>query len=194
MDPLTIDLPERIETERLLLRSPRPGDGAVLNAAVCASIAELQPWLPWAQTAPTAEESELQCRKMHARFVAREDLPVFIFERRADGGEGELLGGSGLHRIDWAVPRFEIGYWRRSGHDGRGIVTEAARALTRLAFDALGARRVEVRMDARNLRSMRVAERAGFAFEGVLRQDALTVDGRPRDTRVYARVRGIEEA
>lgn len=194
MDPLMIDLPERLETERLLLRSPRPGDGAVLNAAVCASLAELQPWLPWAQTVPTTDESELQCRKMHARFVAREDLTVFIFERRADGGEGALLGGSGLHRIDWAVPRFEIGYWRRSGHDGRGIVTEAARALTRLAFDALGARRVEVRMDARNLRSMRVAERAGFVFEGVLRQDALTVDGRPRDTRVYARVRGIEEA
>lgn len=193
MDPLLIDLPERIETGRLLLRSPRPGDGAALSAAVCESLAELQPWLPWAQAAPTADESELQCRKMHARFVAREDLPVFIFERRPEGGEGALLGGSGLHRIDWTVPRFEIGYWRRSGQGGRGIVTEAARTLAHLAFDVLGARRVEVRMDARNARSLRVAERAGFVFEGVLRQDMLDVAGQPRDTCVYSRVRGTGE-
>ena len=194
MDPLLIDVPQRIDTERLLLRPPQPGDGAALNAAVCESIAELQPWLPWAQKAPTADESELQCRRMHGRFALREDLVVFIFERRSDGSEGALLGGSGLHRIDWAVPRFEIGYWRRSGHGGKGLIVEAVRALNRVAFDRLGARRVEVRMDSHNERSIRVAERAGFTFEGVLRQDALDPAGGPRDTRVYARVRGVEEA
>ena len=34
MNPLLIDVPERIETERLLLRCPQPGDGPALNAAV----------------------------------------------------------------------------------------------------------------------------------------------------------------
>jgi RimJ/RimL family protein N-acetyltransferase len=194
MDPLMIDVPPRIETDRLVLRSPLPGDGAALNAAVCESLPELQPWLPWAQTAPTADESELQCRRMHARFVQRQDLVVFLFERGSDGSEGTLLGGSGLHRIDWTVPRFEVGYWRRSGHGGKGLIVEAVRALSRMAFDRLGARRVEVRMDAHNERSIRVAERAGFTFEGVLRQDALDPAGGPRDTRVYARVRGVEEA
>lgn len=193
MDPLMIDLPPRIETDRLVLRPPQPGDGAALNAAVCESLAELQPWLPWAQSAPTADESELQCRRMHARFVQREDLVVFLFEKRADGSEGALLGGSGLHRIDWTVPRFEVGYWRRSGYGGKGLIVEAVRALSRMAFDRLGARRVEVRMDTHNERSIRVAERAGFTFEGVLRQDALDAAGAPRDTRVYARVRGVEE-
>ena len=193
MDPLMIDVPERIETERLLLRCPLPGDGAALNAAVCESLAELKPWLPWAQTAPTPDESELQCRRMHARFVQREDLVMYLFERRGDGSEGALVGGSGLHRIDWAVPRFEIGYWRRSGHGGRGLIVEAVQALSRTAFAHLGARRVEIRMDAHNERSVRVAERAGFAFEGVLRQDSLDTAGQPRDTRVYARVRGLEE-
>ena len=42
--------------------------------------------------------------------------------------------------------------------------------------------------------SWRVAERLGFTLEGILRQDSLTPQGEPRDTRVYARVRGIEEA
>jgi len=194
MEPLLIDVPQRLETERLVLRCPQPGDGTALNAAVCESLAELQPWMPWAQKAPTADESELECRRMHGRFALREDLVLFLLERRADGSEGALLGGSGLHRIDWAVPRFEIGYWRRSGRGGKGLIGEAVRALNRMAFDRLGARRVEVRMDALNERSIRVAERAGFTFEGVLRQDARTPHGQPRDTRVYARVRGFEEA
>ncbi len=193
MNPLLMDVPERIETARLLLRRPQPGDGAALNTAVCESLAELRPWMPWAQATPTPEESELHCRRMHARFASREDLAVFVFERGSDGGAGALLGGSGLHRIDWNLPRFEIGYWRRSGHGGQGLIGEAVQALNRLAFDRLGARRVEIRMDARNARSAAVAERAGFTFEGVLRQDALDVNGQPCDTRVYSRVRGVEE-
>ncbi len=130
---------------------------------------------------------------MHARFALREDLALFIFERGAEGAEGTLIGGTGLHRIAWDVPRFEIGYWRRSGWEGRGLIVEAVRALARVAFEVLSARRVEIRMDARNERSVRVAERAGFTFEGVLRQDALDVAGHGRDTRVYSRVRGVEE-
>ena len=194
MDPLLVDVPECIRTERLLLRRPQPGDGVTLNAAVCESIDELRPWMPWARSAPTPEESERECRRMHGRFALREDLVVFVFERQQDGSEGALLGGSGLHRIDWTVPRFEIGYWRRTGRGGQGLIGEAVLALNRVAFDRLGARRVEIRMDARNERSARVAERAGFTFEGLLRQDALDPDGQPRDTRVYARVRGMEEA
>jgi ribosomal-protein-serine acetyltransferase len=50
----------------------------------------------------------------------------------------------------------------------------------------LQARRVEVRMDDTNERSWRVAQRAGFALEGVLRNDSLSPAGVARDTRVYA--------
>ena len=103
------------------------------------------------------------------------------------------MGATGLHRIDWEVRRFEIGYWRRTGLQGHGITAEAARALSRMAFDKLGARRVEIRMDSTNLPSIKVAERAGFTFEGLLRQDSLTTSGEPRNTCVYSRVRGVEE-
>ena len=47
---------------------------------------------------------------------------------------------------------------------------------------------VEIRCDARNLRSRAVAERCGFALDGVLRNEALGVDGAPRDTCVYSRL------
>jgi len=193
MDPLLIEVPERIETERLVLRTPRAGDGAVVNAAVQASHAELAPWLPWAVTLPSVDESEAHCRRTHAKFLLRDDLTMFVFARGADDREGELVGGTGLHRIDWTLRRFEVGYWRKTGCEGRGFMTEAVRALVRMAFDALDARRVEIRMDDRNVASWKLAERAGFTLEALLRFDSLTPAGEPRSTRVYARVRGAEE-
>jgi len=193
LDPLLIDVPERLQTERLVLRPPRPGDGAALCEAVTASLDELRPWMPWAQQAPAPEESEALARGAQAKFLQRADLVYSIWEHDGDGNERQLVGGTGLHRIDWSVPRFEIGYWRRSGHAGRGLVTEAVRALSRMAFDVLKAQRVEIRMDDCNTASWRVAERAGFTLEGVLRRDTMAVDGRVRDTRVYSRVRGVEE-
>ena len=146
-----------------------------------------------AQKAPLADESEALSRGAHAKFLQRTDLVYSMWEHGGDGVEQRLVGGSGLHRIDWSVPRFEIGYWCRSGHTGQGLVTEAVVALARMAFDVLGAQRVEIRMDDNNVASWKVAERAGFTFEGRLRRDTLAVDGAVRDTRVYARVRGVEE-
>lgn len=194
LDPLLADVPETLQTARLVLRAARPGDGAALHESVQQSLGRLRPWMPWAQSETTPEASEAVVRRMHGQFALRQDLPYLMFERLRDGGEGLHVGGTGLHRIDWTVPRFEIGYWVRNGFEGQGLVTEAVRALARAAFDRLRAARVEIRMDADNTPSRRVAERAGFTFEGILRRDTLTPDGRLRDTCVYSRVRGAEEA
>jgi RimJ/RimL family protein N-acetyltransferase len=186
MEPLLEPVPERIDTERLIVRLPRGDDAATLNAAVCESLDDLRVYMPWAQTAPSLAQSHADCRRMQGKFLLREDLAMFMFERRADGGEGGFVGGTGLHRIDWKVRRFELGYWCRTTRQGQGYITEAAQALTRFAFETLQARRVEVRMDDSNMRSWKVAERAGFALEGTLRSDSLNPLGEPRDTRVYA--------
>lgn len=186
VEPLLIDIPERLEGERSLLLAPRAGLGAEMAVVITQSLAQLRPWMPWAQEAPSAESSELVVRRMQADFIARRDLCFHIYARRADGSAGRLLGGTGLHRIDWSVRKFEIGYWLRPEASGQGHASEAVRLLTALAFDRLAARRVEIRCDARNVKSRAVAERCGFALEGVLRRDALGVDGQPRDTCVYA--------
>jgi RimJ/RimL family protein N-acetyltransferase len=186
MDPLLEAVPERIETERLILRCACSRDAAVLNAAVRESLDDLRTYMPWAQAEPTLEQSEADCRRMQAKFLLREDLTMFMFERCADGSEGALVGGTGLHRIDWAVRRFEIGYWCRSTAQRRGFVTEAVQTLAGVAFERLRAARVEVRMDDDNQRSWQVAQRAGFTLEGVLRRDSLSPQGVLRDTRVYA--------
>jgi RimJ/RimL family protein N-acetyltransferase len=193
VDPLQVVLPARWLTPRLILRCPTTDDIDEVNAAVAESLARLKPWMPWAQEAPTRERADAEFRAMQARFLKREDLAMFMFERVPGDAQGRFVGGCGLHRIQWGVRCFEIGYWRRSSAPA-GLIDEAVQALTRIAFDDLNAQRVEIRMDVHNAASRRVAERHGYTFEGVLRADSLTPTGKPRDTRLYARVRGAEEA
>ena len=182
IDPVLLDVPQPIETPRLVLRAPRPGDGAALNEAVLESIEALQRWMPWAIPTPTPEQSESWCRTSAAEFIERKHFALLLLARQ---DTGTLVGSSGMKAIDWKVPRFEIGYWVRRRFEGQGYVTEAAGAIARFAFEHLGARRVEIRMDDRNERSWRVAERLGFRLEGVLRNESREAGGL-RDTRIYA--------
>jgi hypothetical protein len=60
--PILMDFPESFETERLLIRSPLPGDGPELHAAVRESIEELTPWMPWPKEHRTVDDSEASAR------------------------------------------------------------------------------------------------------------------------------------
>ena len=61
--------PEKIETERLVIRVAKPGDGQVLNQAVLDSLTELAPWVNWVTPPPSVEESEAVCRKAYGKFL-----------------------------------------------------------------------------------------------------------------------------
>jgi RimJ/RimL family protein N-acetyltransferase len=185
MNPVLIDFPDRFKTARLEIRAPKPGDGAALNGAVLESWAEISPWVPWAKKRPSVEDSETVVRESMARFILRQDLMLLLFEKET----ATFVGGCGLHRINWDVPSFEIGYWVRTKFAGQGYITEAVKALADFAFSALGARRVHLQCDARNVRSQRVAERAGFALEASLHQSSLANDGTLADMMIYARLR-----
>lgn len=181
--PILRDFPDYLETERLIIRAPRPGDGAAGNEAIRESEQALKPWMLWVTPLPAPEDTEEVYRRMAAQWLTRESLPMILI-RKADG---LFVGGSGLMCRDWSVPFFEIGYWVRTRLQGQGYITEAVRAQTRFALDVLGARRIEIRMDARNVRSKAVAERAGYTLEGRLRHAARAVDGTLADLLIYAR-------
>lgn len=188
MDPASLEIPERIESERLVFCPPHLDDARDVNVAVRDSIERLRPWMIWAQHAPTLEETQNFVREAQAKFAARQELGLQM-RRKSDG---VLVGMTGFHNIDWAVPKLEIGYWARTHYTGQGYITEAVLRLTEFAFDTLGVNRVEIRMDDRNERSWRVAERAGFTLEGILRNEERAPSGLLRDTRIYAKVRSVD--
>jgi len=186
MDAVLRDFPNSFDTERLTIRCPLPGDGAELNAAVIESLDELRPWMPWAQQAPTVAESEALVRKAHARFQLREDLWLLLFLK----GTSTLVGSSGLHNIDWSVPKVEIGYWVRTRYARQGYIAEAVAGITEFAFNSLGARRVEISCNAHNLRSAAIARRSGFVHEGTLHHVGRTLTtGELHDIMIFAKIK-----
>jgi RimJ/RimL family protein N-acetyltransferase len=182
MLPILENFPHSFETERLFIRMPLPGDGEVVHEAMMESVDELKAWMPWAQSCPSKEETEANVRKAHAQFLERTDLRFHLFEKNTK----TFIGSSGLHRMDWAARKFEIGYWCRSSFSGKGYITESVRGISVFAFQILHANRIEINCDERNVRSRKVAERLGFQLEGVLRNYQLGVDGQLENVCVYA--------
>jgi RimJ/RimL family protein N-acetyltransferase len=107
-----------------------------------------------------------------------------------DARDGRVLGSIGVR---WSERRDvgEIGYWARSDARGRGVMTRALVLVSRFALRHEGAARVQLRADVENAASRRVAEKAGFALEGVLRQAHWNERlGRRQDWAMYSLLPG----
>lgn len=180
------NVPAEFVSERLFIRMPEVEDALDVWNAMRNSQPALKEWMPFAQNAPELHTTEENLRQAIADFITRKDLRLHMFSKDT----GEFVGSTGLHRIDWTVPKFEIGYWLDTKFEGQGLMTEAVERLTRFAFDELNARRVEIRCDEENVKSRSVAERAGFELEGTLKFDSLSADGKHlRNTCVYGKVK-----
>ena len=116
-------------------------------------------------------------------FVRGEVLPEV--DHLAIELDGAVVGAMGI-AISEANRRGIIGYWMGAPARGRGVCTRALRLLSGWAFEELELGRLELVTDPDNLASQRVAEKAGFRREGVLRSYLLDRDGRLRDAVMFS--------
>jgi RimJ/RimL family protein N-acetyltransferase len=109
----------------------------------------------------------------------------------ADASTQEPLGSVSVHWLDHDQGIGEVGYWVKREARGRGVATRAVRLVSRWALEACGLQRLQLRADVRNLASQRVAEKAGFVREGVLRSARYSErHGRRVDFAVYSLLPG----
>lgn len=159
--------PRELETERLTLRCPRAGDGAMLYVSVSEALETLRKFpqsSPWAMVDQSTETCEARCVAGASAFSTGTAFPMLCFLKNS----AVHVANVGLHTLDWPNRRCEIGYWCRPSFCGHGYVTEAVGALTRMAHDLLDLEQVVAVCDEANRASWRVCERAGFAFDSVL--------------------------
>ena len=185
MNPILLDFPDYFETERLFIRARKPGDGKEINTAIVETFEDLRLWMPWADHIPPLEETEEYARRAAADFITRKVLDFSIFLKDSN----QFVGSIGLPRLDWRIPKFEIGYWIRKSQQSNGYAFEAAEGMTKFTFETLNAKRVEIRCDPNNVKSTRIAHKLCFDLEGVLRNDYISPSGHVRDTVVYAKIR-----
>jgi len=170
-----------LRTERLLLRSFRRDDMAE-NTVTCRD--ELsQQWLPLPNPYTDAD-SEAWCTRIAPAFRTSSDGIQWAIERA-----GRWAGSIGLHRTDWLSRESEVGYLIAPWTRGQGVAAEAVTAVARWLLIDQHFERLTLRHAPGNHGSQRVAEKAGFVREGLLRNAGFIHAGRT-DLVLWSLVRG----
>jgi RimJ/RimL family protein N-acetyltransferase len=140
---------------------------------------EIVRWLP-AIPSPYTEEDAVA-------FVRGEVLPEV--DHLAITLDGAVVGAIGIGMSN-PTSRGVIGYWMGAPTRGRGLCTRAVQLLSGWAIDELSLRRLELVTETDNAASQRVAEKAGFRREGVLRSYLIDRDGSFRDAVMFSLLPG----
>jgi RimJ/RimL family protein N-acetyltransferase len=176
--PLFLTAP--IRTERLALRPFEQGDlDAVFDMQSRPEVARYLYWEPRAR----AEVSATLERKVACRRIETEGDVLSLAVTMAD--DGPAIGDLMLRYASAAHGQAEVGYLFHPDVQGRGLATEAVRAIIDLAFDGLEVHRVYGQLDARNAPSARLLERLGLRREAHLVQNEW-VKGEWTDEVIYA--------
>lgn len=112
---------------------------------------------------PTEQAAEEDCRKHHAEFILRDFIRYIIIEKSTNTVVGRCAFPS--FQVNWVIPQFGVSYFIRRSQRAKGYATEAAHAMTLLAFQILNARKVEIYCDDENAASRRIPEKINFELE-----------------------------
>jgi ribosomal-protein-alanine N-acetyltransferase len=174
--------PEHIETERLLLRRPKPGDAPAMFTG-WAQDTDVTRYLTW-RPHKSIEESHRIIRLCLRSWESEEDHPYMLTLKEKDHPIGMLA----LHPDGFKVA---LGYVLAKSYWGGGYMTEASRVVVDWALEQKGIYRVFATTDVENTGSQRVLEKAGMTREGLLRRYIMhpNISDEPRDSYMYAIVK-----
>ena len=178
------ELPQRIEAQRIYLRSYQAGDGPWFYTMSQRNRAHHARYEAdnVVMTIASEQEAEVLVRELAAEWRTQNAFFMGAFDRETDEFVAQVYVG----RANRDLPEFEIGFFVDKDHQGQGYVTEAVRAALGFIFEHLGAHRVRLECDDTNERSRRVAERCGLVNEGHVRENKRNVDGTLSGTMHYS--------
>ena len=163
-----MEMPTRLESERLIARKYEEGDGRELFAMVerNGNREHLSENAENVSRLATETDAEIMARGHSADWVGRNRFVMGVWLK----GDEKYVGEIWIEPDRWDVPSFHIGWLVDGGYEGQGIATEAARRCPAFLFDDLKAHRVSAITRDTNPRSRKVAGRLGFRQEGHLRE------------------------
>jgi RimJ/RimL family protein N-acetyltransferase len=137
----------------------------------------------WPESRPYTEQDAWAHHRAHQQ--AWKDGTGAEFACVSPDDDDEIIGGASVYDIEPASARAAVGYWVARHARRRGVATHAVLLLARWAFDELRIERLQITCGPDNHASQRVAERAGFTREALLRSH-LPFKGGRRDTVVFS--------
>lgn len=142
---------------------------------------KLARFLPWAQEMKTVQDEVDFIKIMRQQNAVYQILALVVLV------DGQAAGMVDVHNISLKNECGEIGYWLGQAYQGRGIMTNAVRAVIKFAFDELGLHRLNLLADHRNQPSRAIAERLNFTHVALLR-DEVKYHGKFCDMDLYTMI------
>lgn len=150
-----------------MLRPFRRRDVGTFHDAVSASLTELQPWLPWIE----GYDRGFAQRFIRDSVASWAETRAYDFTVRSQTQLDRHLGNVSVWPTSLQNKTGEVGYWIRSDETGRGFGAEATAVAISVGFEELDFHKVILRIAVGNLASEKIAEKLGFTYEGVLRDE-----------------------
>lgn len=174
----------RLDAEHTAIRPLHPEDAVEFAEAVIANRAHTSPWEPIHAEAHYTRAGQLETLQ---RDVEAWELGTGYAFAVLDRAEGDaIVGRMALGNVVRGAWRnATLGYWVSASVGGRGHATTATRLICEFAFDHAGLHRVQPAVIPRNVRSIRVVEKAGFRHEGRALK-YLNINGVWEDHEIFA--------
>ncbi|MDR2902519.1 MAG: GNAT family N-acetyltransferase [Lactobacillales bacterium] len=138
----------------------------------------LEHWLPWVDKIKTVEDEYVGLQKSYEM-----NWPYLIF------ANDELAGFIDFIKRDEKRKKLEIAYWLDQNFTGQGIMTRAIKLVENMAFETGAWNKIEIQCDVSNNKSRNVIKRAGYIFEGTLRQEFPKADGVFEDIMIFSKLK-----
>jgi RimJ/RimL family protein N-acetyltransferase len=171
-----------IETPRLYLRLPEPGDIEAVHAAKKELWAVLQKWMSWSSDEQGSYEATKSFILSAPAQAPWGNYTLFAFKKQTH----EFVVATGLTLIDGHEDEYMTGYWAAKSHWGQGYATEATIAAIRYGFEVLQAKKIHTEHYEGNEKSAHIIEKLGFIYRGLAaNQHQCHLDGAMLDVHIY---------
>ncbi|MCG8328725.1 MAG: GNAT family N-acetyltransferase [Chitinophagales bacterium] len=164
---------------RTVIRRFREGDGEVLYECIQDNYSRLYDHFPKTLEAINSKETaEIFVRKRLADWLLQKEYAMGVWHTK----DANLIGMIRLLRIDWRVPKAEVGYFIDKNYGQLGLMTESMKTVLSFAFRQLELEKLSLRTAMENIPSQRLARKVGFRREGDFRADFRKLSGEVIDT------------
>lgn len=136
----------------------------VIFKAVCENRRHLRPWFPWEPKTKTVEDSMAYLFSVETKAKKNISFEYGLFLGSEYAGNISLINNS-------QKKSGEIGYWISKKFTRQGYVTEAVKVIEKEFFGNHNLHRIQIKCNDNNVASAGVAQKCGYVFEGLHRDD-----------------------
>ena len=168
MRPELFNIDTAILTSRTLTRRFREGDGSAFFELVQNNHSYIEDHFPKLTKAVVDENSsEVFIRTKIARWLLQDEYTFGVWDNESTA----LIGYFHFLKIDWSIPKAEIGYFIDQDHAGKGLMTEVVARMIQYGFHQIKFNKLVLKTLQDNYGSQRLARKVGFRREGDLRHE-----------------------